>query len=407
VLSLRASLKPFILLTAGFLLLIGCSATEQTGFTEDVVDGVTIRTYLSSDPPELNPCRVEEPVFYGAGQGADTFLLAAASYAGTLPDGGVVIHDWKETRLHVFEASGEHRLAFGSRGEGPGEFLRASTILVSGDSLLIADFRMQRFLIFRSDGSFLYQHRFADPMPTVNSRLALLSGGRYAVRSFRAIPTGSTSESLHYRDEFQVLIFDTGFGSPQEVFQRTGTRSVTKAADLPLPRPFNPHNMLVGGLGSYAPFAWMEDDGYRIDFLDLRDGSRWATILPVTPSAVTHEARESFIQTHIEWGYPESDLRRFRLPDHTSPVQKLIWDESGRLWAMDWSAFLPRSDEDPYWFNVFDKDGTWLFRQGVPVEPDYISREGLFVNARYDAPGDPMVTFYRLVSDGSETERQY
>lgn len=61
---------------------------------------------------------------------------------------GVVALDAMDDRVVVLEhASGEGRLV-SRRGEGPGEFLAASSLLVRGDSLILTDLSLQRASVF-------------------------------------------------------------------------------------------------------------------------------------------------------------------------------------------------------------------------------------------------------------------
>ncbi|MDT8437320.1 MAG: hypothetical protein RRA92_11275 [Gemmatimonadota bacterium] len=133
---------------------------------------------LAAGPPEAQFYRVES--------------------AGRFPDGRVFVADGGGQDIRIFGADGGFLYAFGSEGDGPGEFRFLRRVaLGSADTLWTWDHRLQRLSSFAADGTFLRSVRLG---PTKEAAavdyVGALPDGRHLVlvpdlgdmRSFREGP---------------------------------------------------------------------------------------------------------------------------------------------------------------------------------------------------------------------------
>ena len=85
------------------------------------------------------------------------------------------------------------------------------------------------------------------------------------------------------------------------------------------------------------------------------------------------------------------------MPSRLPAIGNLLWDTIDRLWVMDWSEYLGSREGTSYSFNVFNREGEWLFRQTLPTEPHLITASGYYSNT-FDAEGNPIVHYFTLTA---------
>ena len=70
-------------------------------------------------------------------------------------EGNFYVSDARNSRIAVFNHRGEYVRAFGREGQGPGEFIFMSNLLIQGDVVSAYDFRMRRRTFYRTDGTLI------------------------------------------------------------------------------------------------------------------------------------------------------------------------------------------------------------------------------------------------------------
>ncbi len=388
----RCTLVILALLIPWAVGLSGCSDAGRSGFVERISNGVTVRSYRTATPPETDPYRLGPPHTFGADQGPDTYLLSSADYLGESADGRVYLLDIRSHLIHIFAGDATHLGAFGGLGAGPGEFSRGGLhAWVHEDEILVWDRLMHRLSIFDhtnvSQGS-----RQINGLSSNDYVVPYLYGGerRYlAVTYFRTIGPEIQNYLLKLVPltvdfEPAATLLDTFMYSPVD---RIGNRSV-----LP---PFT----LLGAMMAIAPdlpVALWWPGAYRIDFLDPWSGEQWATELPIAPRPVTRELREWRIGYFSDSGLEAEARRGLHFPTHLPHIGTLTWSEDGRLWVMD-SEPIPE-EAVSYGYNVFSREGEWLFRQTLPVRLDACTADGIWVRGERE-DGAPILEFHPFVKE--------
>ncbi|NWH27411.1 TRIM3 protein, partial [Grus americana] len=140
--------------------------------------------------PSLGQCREASPCPHGAGAGPGPRPLPALS---PLPSPGphfvavnnkneIVVTDFHNHSVKVYNADGEFLFKFGSHGEGNGQFNAPTGVAVDANgNIIVADWGNSRIQVFDSSGSFLsYINTAADPLYGPQG-LALTSDGHVVV----------------------------------------------------------------------------------------------------------------------------------------------------------------------------------------------------------------------------------
>ena len=338
------SRKCLIGLVSLSLLIIGCSKIEESLFTEQVVDGVYIRTYHGSTPPRSNIYVATESTVFGKDQGSGTYLMASASIIGEAPDGSVLINDFKEYRIHRFRSDGSYISSFGREGDGPGDFGRSYTVVLDGNKLFVIA-GLGRISLFSCDGTYLSQRRASVVFLGTTVPVGNPQAPHFLFRPARIFARARGGYTIDLIDQELELV---------------GAVIDTQLVRRP---PSDPYRVTtpITALAPYLPLALSWGELYRIEFIDPLEGTRRVTEIP--------------------------DL---------SFIGSLLWDLEGRLWVADYVM----SDEEPesYHFNVFGRKGEWLFGQDLPVKPSLITAHGFYVDTE-DEKGNPVVQYYQWIGD--------
>lgn len=90
--------------------------------------------------------------------------------------GNIVVANFGNHELCVFDGSGRFVQRFGRRGSGPGEFQAPSGLWgLSGDSLLTSDVSLRRLSVFTAEGDFVRSFPIKAPVDTLGSLSRVLA----------------------------------------------------------------------------------------------------------------------------------------------------------------------------------------------------------------------------------------
>jgi hypothetical protein len=122
------------------LLLLSCSAGDDGSVT--------------SKEPAVWSVSSEPVTTIGEVEGQAEYLFSRIGPAALLPDGRIAVADMDEAAIRLFSQDGTFDLAFGRRGQGPGEFSHISRIEVAPpDTIVVHDSDLYRLAKFLPSGS--------------------------------------------------------------------------------------------------------------------------------------------------------------------------------------------------------------------------------------------------------------
>jgi hypothetical protein len=89
----------------------------------------------------------------GTVSGEDAYSLYRVRGVIRLPDGRIAIANGGTWQIRIYDEHGVHQQDIGRNGDGPGEFRSLRELWLSrGDSMMTADFRLNRVTLFDSEG---------------------------------------------------------------------------------------------------------------------------------------------------------------------------------------------------------------------------------------------------------------
>ncbi len=393
---MRSRLLLSVLLAAVLVIGTASFSLEQSGvgYTEKTIDGTVIRTYTTGIPPEMNPYTVESGIIYGTNQSADTYLLGRLR----LPvvddnDGNLYVYDSMNIRIHHFGPGGGYLGAFGREGEGPGEFRNIGDLTLTPNAIYCWSIFQSRLSVFDREGRFQNSIQIRDssfprsviPILSDATPIGYVSFTRLGNFTFLEWPWRSVIRL--WSDSRKVIrtVLDT---------------VIVQRAEYAGGRRYTMPHQSTGVHTDYrpgSPVAWSFGDTYEFHLFEPEDPDRERIVrIPMLGERVTTEIKRA---RYLSYGSDPEDQRVARrvleFPKRLPVLRNLQWDGLGRLWVRHYAG--PDLGFPNTVFDVFDRLGTWLFRQELPTIAGCTFSADAFYVVTEDDEGNPVIRQYLLI----------
>lgn len=278
--------------------------------------------------------------------------------------------DYLAGHVKVFDAEGRHVRTIGRQGEGPGEFIRLSSVLRGPNgNMWIADDRLRRYEIFDTAGTRIGGHRYVTQWSGawIDRGLFISSDGWYEDKPvYRVYRLGAGG-----RLEADGRVLELPEEPPDPPMMEFTAEGATVTYALPI--PFAPKDWSVTGRELDMWWSDGRDHGerYEIRHIDLESGRTLRTVVrQYEPSPISDSARVAAVSALLESVRMDHNVPWVERPDEEairavphvySPLTRFYRSGDGTLWVLRALA------GDVVGFDVFDEEGRFL---GQPELPD-------------------------------------
>ena len=311
-----------------------------------IVDGATIITNGKNPNPQKgvpSNVRWEEDFTIGTGDNPEqSFALVSAFVVDE--EGIIYALDTQDTKVKIYDGSGNFLKLFGQKGQGPGEFdTPVSLHLSPEDELVVEDAIGRRLVFFTKEGKFIKNLSMAAQLGAVNT---LMDGmGGFLAREMGFEGNLMFFEMKKYDREFSPLF------------------SIDKI-NFPLPLPGSGNKINVMDIMAVYQF---DNDGnilygrnldYEIKVLSPEGKHIRSIRKEYEPVKVTEEDITTMLKMIPNVGAGNiKDMIEF--PKNFPPYQYFTLDEQGRLFVKTWEK---GKNENEFVFDVFDTEGRYIER---------------------------------------------
>lgn len=344
---------------------------------ESLVPGLVLLTIMIScqtDGPSHMQTRIPYHTLIvtdsiGLEHGDPMNIFGRISGVHSHPEGGVLLLDSGKNILSLYIPGGDIQ-ALASQGEGPGEFLRASEMALSGEEILVLDRGKRRILRFSNGGDFLGEATYSG-VPEVHSIWGRGNGNLIAI--LIGMEPGDANQMSITVD---VSDFDPNSGEASSMYHQSwlppyngiyrfiSDMEICAGADGPTFLCLDTSEYLISIIG---------DSGNIIGTIQRDDVPR----VPLTQEEISEAERVQEERLQGQFIFQgRNDPNPYR-----SIIQLAGVDSLGRLWV---SRAI---GEDSLHFDVWNQEGTLVEEAGLQWES---SREP--VKARIDQGGRYLVT---------------
>lgn len=367
----RASLAGAIFVAAISLVLFvpACSKkAADSGWKAaiEIVDGV--KTIRNPETPRYGTFAFDlvEDLAIGD-ENEEDYLFPDGLMITIAENGALLVCDYGNRRVQVYDKNGVFMKTLGRVGQGPGEYNFPSSVhLDDAENIYVSD--SSKLVVFNRDG--LFQRNI--PLKAFLSPLMLGPKGT-------VIGTNQPNASSEGRPQNEIIQL-TPDGERLRDIAKYPAYGVSKG--MVLRHPYR---------GS-IPFCRRSEDSfffafsltYEIQAVDAEGRTLLVFSKKEEPRSITGEEEDLTRKKGISsWsGSGDPKTADLGMPDHRPYFSRFLSDDGGRLYVVRFQSILER-DNPTRRVDVFSKDGLYLYKMTWNFLPQEI-KNGFFYETRHD-----------------------
>ena len=332
------------------LSIVSCSKNNDgwKGSVE-IVDGVTIVKNPMLPIYNEDEVKLTENLSINNSSESNEFLFEKISEVAVNQAGDIYVLDYQAKDVKVFDNQGNYIRTIGGPGEGPGEFIIPRFIICSKqDQFIVGD--MNRISYFSLDGEF-------QSSESTKGRLMISDVDSHGnIIATEIVPDKMVYELKIFDQKFNYI---TSFGSsPLPDFAQTG--KVNPFFSVIRSDVVNGDQVVTG----YA------DEGYILNVYDSAGQLQRKIEKEYSSIEIT--------QNDIDEGMKRFSSRpdeEYKGPKIFPPFRRIIADDEGRIWVY---TFEKAHEGGKSIFEVFDKEGKFIFRIAIKTRPLVIKNNQIY-----------------------------
>jgi len=302
----------------------------------------------------------------------------------------IYVADGGNHRIQKFDKNGNYISTIGRKGQGPGEFIGISDILIDQqDNLYVLG--GERIQIFNSSGEYLNGFE----LETSLSNFFLDSDGFIFGISFISDREGNKSKVVKISSEGKLIKTCAEFSEHKTVRRKSGEMFLFFRAYHSYT-----HRLSLTALDSKT-FSYVDTSKYEIFVID-KDGKLISKIQADEKSHSITQSEKDFIVAQLEEKISRSGRKWPKgvleeacdFPSSRPFFWGMIADDLQRLYLWRVKSVLDESEEQI--FDVYSKDGYFIHRIKMAFLPELFKNSYLYNIEEDEDTGDVFVKRYRI-----------
>ena len=364
------------------LVINGHGSPQKWAGSIETKDGVKIIS--NPNQPAFGDVRYDLEEVWVLGKEKDENDLFASIYDVQVDaQGNIYVSDIKDRRVKKFSAEGKYLRDIGRMGQGPGEFQGARNLAVddsSGDIYLADLLKVHRY---DRNGAYqnsipingFFENFFIDKDGALWGRMSYFDEKTGQGKAFDKIsPHGELTKRI------------TKF-SPSETssLRRGAEGSVIVTAG---PKHGYEAEFVVSRIDGQT-FLWAVSNEYALNTVDIQGNLSLKILKQEEPQSFSNKEEDKILS-----GF-RVDLRaKIELPKFKPFIKKAFADSEGRIYVQ--RVRSPLDEKEDYPCDIFSKDGYYLYRVRLDVEPAIIKSGFLYSIVRERESSYQLVKKYRI-----------
>lgn len=284
--------------------------------------------------------------------------------------------------IFKFDSNGKLISTFGRKGEGPGELIRPTSLLVGArDEIAVAVGIINKLSIFSKDGKLIKEKKYNLYKGNVLGAYPL-ENNQYLV-AMHEYPTKENG----FCTQYYLSLCNNELEELKE-FDR---------AQIPFPlfhdKFEGTYHTFFGCVSDGKVFTAFQDRGYEIRVYDLRGNLLRKIRKKYKPVPVPEEYKKRYIMAFMRRRDAET-RKKLYFPDSMPPLHSFFTDDEGRAFVMTYER-----GENPgeYIYDIFNKDGIFIGRKKMNILHDQRGLYAWMKNSHLYCLQEKQSFFKRLV----------
>jgi len=322
---------------------------------------------------------LEEELIIG-NENDENYMFNGATDVATDRQGNIYVLDRMNFRVQKFDHNGQYLQTIGKKGQGPGEFEKpARLFLDTQDNIYVTDggprIEGRMIKIFNSRGEFVQVIRLESPI----SDFHVDPEGNILANVAQKVERGTIKAVVKMNSEGKMINKIAEFSDVKTVRKKSSERTASfRVGHIYTPRlSFSP----IDG----QTFLYAYSTEYKNELPD--------SISPREKERIIKILEENISSSGPKW--PEGVLEE---ACDFPPTRPFFWwaiaDDMQRLFIWRVKSVLDESEERE--FDVFNKEGYFIYRVKTPVRPEIINKGFLYDKKEDEETGEVFIRRFRI-----------
>jgi hypothetical protein len=327
---------------------------------------------------------LQEDLSIGGNEKEENYYFPKGVFIAVDDQGNIFAADMGNFRIQKYDKAGKYLRSIGRKGQGPGEFQYPSMICFDNEgNLWVSDLPTRGLKVFSPDGSYkksVLLMTFIQPSFYVSKEDFIFGmeqsymapkGPRIAIVKLN--PDGSSAETLA---QFQ------GELKPNQPAYALHTYT----------------NFIVLCRLNPTAFCYGFSADYKIFVADGRGKTSFVIEKEENPQSITGKEKESILKKGMMGGVARAKIEKIEdaavFPPHRPYFGKILADDAGRIYVTKRPSVLDQSKVQE--FDVFSKDGIYLYRAKLPFIPEIIKAGFIYEIRKNEETGDIKIIRHKI-----------
>ncbi len=342
-----------------------------------------LKIIKNPDEPVYKEIRYDlEQIFVLGAEKSENDLFSVIFDVQADAQGNVYVSDIRDRRIKKFSPNGEYLYDIGRIGQGPGEFQGARDIYVDDNTgdIYVADF--MKIHQYNQDGVF---------QNTVSIKRIFHTFFVGANRSFWAKTSymdetgqGEAFEKISQQGQLAKRIYKF---SPQitESSKPSGEGTVTVVSG---PKHGYEQELIVSKIDDMT-FLWALSNEYKLNVVNNEGELLLRILKQESPEKFSGKEKDKILSK-----FNDNARKIVKLPPYKPFFKKIISDDEGRIYVQRTSS--PLSEKEEYVYEIFSKNGYFLYQSRFSEEPVVIKNGLLYATVQDPETEIQYVKVYRI-----------
>ncbi len=308
----------------------------------------------------------------------ENYMFYRASLGAVDSDGNILVLDRGNFRIQKYDRNGKYLKSIGRQGQGPGEFERPDTLyLDSDDNLYVED--AGKVHIFNKGGEFKTAITLAEyTRPIMGEFFTTKEGSLIA----QTLSRGERKSDMPMdRDMFYNIDIVSQEGT---TIKTIATFRIESSDTIKTERGFtSPNSLCIPRLCLCPINEDLAIYGYALDYSLFAINAKGETVYIIrkdeSPKPVTGAEKEKVIDRRMRAQKENERMTQIsrskyasalRFPKHKPFYRTIIKDDKDRIYVEKFKFPFDLSDSAD--FDIFSKDGYYLYKAKIPVRYPFI-----------------------------------